>query len=109
MKVAWLFPGQGAQTVGMGQKLFAASKAARAVFERADVALGEPLSKLVFEGPEADLTRTANAQPAIVTTSPTATSADRASPVATPTSTGSAAPLAEIGATMLIVPIASAL
>jgi [acyl-carrier-protein] S-malonyltransferase len=69
VKVAWLFPGQGAQTVGMGQKLFSASKAARAVFERADVALGEPLSKLVFEGPETDLTRTANAQPAIVTTS----------------------------------------
>ncbi|MBL9107924.1 MAG: ACP S-malonyltransferase, partial [Myxococcales bacterium] len=69
MKVAWLFPGQGAQSVGMGHKLFSASTAARAVFERADAALGEPLSKLVFEGPEAELTRTANAQPAIVTTS----------------------------------------
>ncbi|MBK8216916.1 MAG: ACP S-malonyltransferase [Myxococcales bacterium] len=69
MKVAWLFPGQGAQSVGMGHKLFSASTAARAAFERADAALGEPLSKLVFEGPEAELTRTANAQPAIVTTS----------------------------------------
>ena len=46
--------------------------------------------------------------PTIVTTSPTAASADSASPLSTPTSTGSAAPLAEIGATMLIVPIASA-
>lgn len=69
MKVAWFFPGQGAQSVGMGQKLFASSKAARAVFEAADRALGEPLSAMIFEGPEEALTRTANAQPAIVTTS----------------------------------------
>lgn len=69
MKVAWLFPGQGAQTVGMGQKLFASSAKARAVFEAADAALGEPLSTMIFEGPEEALTRTANAQPAIVTTS----------------------------------------
>ena len=69
MKVAWLFPGQGAQTVGMGQKLHASSAKARAVFEAADGALGEPLSRMIFEGPEETLTRTANAQPAIVTTS----------------------------------------
>lgn len=69
MATAWLFPGQGSQAVGMGKDLLAASKAARDVFDRADAALGEPLSKLILEGPEADLTLTANAQPAIVTTS----------------------------------------
>lgn len=67
--VAWLFPGQGSQAVGMGKDVVAASSAARDVFERADKALGEPLSKLVAEGPEETLTLTANAQPAIVTTS----------------------------------------
>lgn len=69
MKVAWLFPGQGTQSVGMGKALFDASPAARAVFERADAALGAPLTKLCFEGPEAELTLTANAQPAILTAS----------------------------------------
>ncbi len=69
MKVAWLFPGQGAQSVGMGQKFFASSAKARAVFEAADRALGESLSTMIFEGPEDALTRTANAQPAIVTSS----------------------------------------
>ena len=77
MKVAWLFPGQGTQFVGMGKALAAASPAARAVFERADAALGEPLSKLCFEGPEADLTLTANTQPAILTASIAALSALR--------------------------------
>lgn len=66
MKTAWLFPGQGAQSVGMGRQLHAASEAARAVFSAADAALGEPLSTMIFEGPEEPLTRTANAQPAIV-------------------------------------------
>jgi [acyl-carrier-protein] S-malonyltransferase len=69
MMLAWLFPGQGSQSVGMAKDLLASSAAAREVFERADAALGEPLSKLIMEGPEADLTLTANAQPAIVTTS----------------------------------------
>lgn len=53
----------------MGADLVAASPAAKAVFERADAALGEPISKLILEGPEADLTLTANAQPALVTMS----------------------------------------
>ena len=68
-QVAWLFPGQGSQTVGMGKDLLEASPAARDVFARADAALGEPLTKLILEGPEADLTLTANAQPALVTMS----------------------------------------
>jgi len=69
MQVAWLFPGQGSQAVGMGKDILDASPAAREVFERADAALGEPLSKLILEGPEEQLTLTANAQPALVTMS----------------------------------------
>src|SRR5215472_4178117 len=69
MSIAWLFPGQGSQYVGMGKDVLAVSSAARAVFERVDAALGEPLSKLILEGPEAELTVTANAQPAIVAVS----------------------------------------
>jgi [acyl-carrier-protein] S-malonyltransferase len=69
MSTAWLFPGQGAQTVGMAKDVVAVSAAAREVFARADEALGEPLSRLILEGPEDVLTLTANAQPAIVTTS----------------------------------------
>ena len=69
MKTAWLFPGQGAQFVGMGREILEGSAAARALFERASAALGESIGRLVLEGPEADLTLTANAQPAIVTTS----------------------------------------
>jgi [acyl-carrier-protein] S-malonyltransferase len=67
--IAWLFPGQGAQTVGMGRDVVATSPAARAVFAEVDAALGEPLSSVVLEGPEDALTLTANAQPAIVMTS----------------------------------------
>jgi [acyl-carrier-protein] S-malonyltransferase len=69
MKTIWLFPGQGTQRVGMAKGLCAASPAAQAVFDAADAALGEPFSKLVFEGPSDELTLTANAQPAILTAS----------------------------------------
>lgn len=73
MKIAWLFPGQGAQAVGMGRDAHDASPAARDVFARVDAAvageLGRSLSQLCFEGPEADLTLTQNTQPAIVATS----------------------------------------
>ena len=63
---AWLFPGQGAQHVGMGKDLHDEVPAARAVFEAADEALGFLLSELCFEGPEDELTRTVNTQPALV-------------------------------------------
>jgi [acyl-carrier-protein] S-malonyltransferase len=66
-RLALLFPGQGSQFVGMGRALFESSAAARAVFDEADAALGFPLSRLCFEGPEEDLKRTANTQPAILT------------------------------------------
>jgi [acyl-carrier-protein] S-malonyltransferase len=69
MTIAWLFPGQGSQSVGMVKDVLASSAAARAVFDRTDAALGEPLSRLILEGPEDDLTLTANAQPAIVAAS----------------------------------------
>lgn len=65
--LAWVFPGQGAQSVGMAKELVEAYPAARAVFEAADAALGTPISTICFEGPEAELTRTVNTQPAIVT------------------------------------------
>src|SRR5262245_54642533 len=67
--LALLFPGQGSQEVGMGRDVAAASPAARAVFEAADAALSYPLSRLCFEGPEEELVRTENQQPAILTTS----------------------------------------
>jgi [acyl-carrier-protein] S-malonyltransferase len=67
--LALLFPGQGSQEVGMGRDVCEASPAARAVFERADAALGLPLSKLCFEGPEQELRRTEIQQPALLTTS----------------------------------------
>ncbi len=69
MHTAWLFPGQGAQSVGMGKDVLDASPAARDVLARADEALGESLTRLVLEGPEEALTLTANAQPAIVAVS----------------------------------------
>jgi len=68
-KTAFVFPGQGSQKVGMGRALHDAFPEARAVFSEVDEALGYPLSKLCFDGPEAELTLTANAQPAILATS----------------------------------------
>jgi [acyl-carrier-protein] S-malonyltransferase len=68
-RVAFVFPGQGSQSVGMGQALAAASPAAAAVFDAADGALGEPISRLAWEGPAEDLDRTENAQPALLATS----------------------------------------
>ncbi len=68
-QVAFLFPGQGSQAVGMGADVFAASTTARAVFETVDAALGFPLSTLCFNGPDETLRETINAQPAIVTVS----------------------------------------
>ena len=79
MSLALLFPGQGSQFVGMGKALFEGSPAARAVFEEADAALGFELSRLCFEGPEAELRATANTQPAILTHSIAALAALRSS------------------------------
>jgi [acyl-carrier-protein] S-malonyltransferase len=69
MRIAWCFPGQGSQFVGMGKDLAAQFESARRVFDRADRALGENLSTLCFEGPEPDLRLTRNTQPAILATS----------------------------------------
>ncbi|NLI96001.1 MAG: ACP S-malonyltransferase [Synergistaceae bacterium] len=69
MRYALLFPGQGAQEVGMGKSLYESHPAARRVFEEADRALGYSLTRIIFEGPEEELTRTENAQPAILTVS----------------------------------------
>ncbi len=67
--LAFLFPGQGSQFAGMGKTLADAHAEARQVFEEADSALGFPLSKMCFEGPEEDLKRTENTQPALLTVS----------------------------------------
>jgi len=74
-KIAFLFPGQGSQVVGMGKAFHDASPAARAVFEEANAALGFDLRGLMFEGPESELALTANTQPAVLTASVAAAAA----------------------------------
>jgi len=69
MSRAFVFPGQGAQTIGMGRAMAEAYPAARAVFDEVDAALGEKLSAMIWEGDIAELTLTANAQPALMATS----------------------------------------
>jgi [acyl-carrier-protein] S-malonyltransferase len=69
MSIAFTFPGQGSQAVGMGKDLAGAFPEARRVFQEVDDALGENLSKLIWEGPEETLTLTANAQPALMAVS----------------------------------------
>lgn len=69
MTKAFVFPGQGAQTIGMGSDLAGTYPESRAVFEEVDDALGEKLSKLIWEGDQDQLTLTANAQPALMATS----------------------------------------
>jgi [acyl-carrier-protein] S-malonyltransferase len=69
MSIAFIFPGQGSQAVGMGAELAKAYPAARAVFDEVDAALSQPLSRLMRKGPEAELTLTENAQPALMAVS----------------------------------------
>jgi [acyl-carrier-protein] S-malonyltransferase len=68
-KVAYVFPGQGSQSTGMGWDLYNRYSSAKEVFDEADASLGFPLSRLCFEGPEEELTRTHNVQPAILVVS----------------------------------------
>jgi [acyl-carrier-protein] S-malonyltransferase len=69
MSIAFIFPGQGSQAVGMGAELAKAYPSARAVFEEVDTALSQNLSRLMWEGPESELTLTENAQPALMAVS----------------------------------------
>ena len=74
-RIAFLFPGQGSQAVGMGKAFYDTSPAAKAIFEEANDALGMSLTRLAFEGPEAELALTANTQPAVLTASVAAAAA----------------------------------
>jgi [acyl-carrier-protein] S-malonyltransferase len=67
--LAYVFPGQGAQYVGMGREIYRTSRAARDIFDEVDEVLGVHLTRMVFEGPEEDLNETINSQPAIMATS----------------------------------------
>ena len=78
MSIAFVFPGQGAQTIGMGRDLAEAYPEARAVFQEVDDALGEKLSDLIWEGDIETLTLTQNAQPALMATSMAAMAALKA-------------------------------
>ena len=78
MTIAFVYPGQGAQTIGMGRDLADAYPAAKAVFDEVDEALGEKLSQLIWEGDAEELTLTQNAQPALMATSMAAMAALKA-------------------------------
>src|SRR4029450_4655487 len=69
MAIAFVFPGQGSQAVGMGAELAKAHASARAVFDEVDAALGQTLSSIMFNGPLETLTLTENAQPALMAVS----------------------------------------